>query len=95
MQLDVKAGMTVKAIVLLVPPAVVTAMLFWPVVAPLATVSVPVICVELTTLMALTEMPLGVLIAAPEIKPVPVRTTGTEAPVILLEGVMEVSVGVG
>ena len=84
------AGVTVKAAVLLVPPAVVTVTA--PLLAPAPIAKLAVICVALTTTGFTTVMPAGGLIVPP-VNPVPVRMTGTVAPAVPAFGAIDVSVG--
>jgi hypothetical protein len=85
-------GLTVKFTELLVPPVVVTET--EPLMALAPMVNVAVICVGLTTLTPLTEIPAGTLIVAGETKFVPVKVTGTMVLCVPLLGAMEVRVGV-
>ena len=82
---------TVNGTALLMPPAVVT--LTTPLLALAPMLKVAVIVVELGTLTLVTVMPLGALIVAPAINPVPVNVTGTDVPWAPLEGLIELSVG--
>jgi hypothetical protein len=89
-------GLTVKTTGALVPPLVVTVTFAAPSVALAAMVNVAVICVVLTTVTALTAIPvLLVATVAPETKLVPVRVTGAPAPRTPVAGAMVLSVGGG
>ena len=93
-QLEVRAGrVTVKGWVLLAPPAVWT--LTTPVAALAPMLNVAVIVVALTTLRLVTVMLPGTLTVAPEINPVPVNVTLTDAPCAPVDGLTEDSVGTG
>ena len=73
------AAVTVKVTLLLVPPAVVTVMLFAPVVALAAITNVAVIRVEVTVGVPLRVIPVGRFSVAP-VRFVPVKATDTVAP---------------
>ena len=85
-------GLTVKATALLVPPGVVTVMLWAPVAALAPITREAVICVAVATGVPLTVMPDGRFRLAP-VRFVPVRVTGSVAPWTPEVGAMEVSVG--
>src|ERR1039457_4748437 len=89
-------GLTVKTTGALVPALVVTVTFAAPSVALAAMGNVAVICVMLTTVTALTAIPVLLVAAvAPATKLVPVRVTGTAAPRTPVAGAMVLSVGGG
>src|SRR4029077_6442719 len=88
------AAFTVNIWAPLIPAGVVTVTFRTPVAALPATVNVAVICVALTTVVLLTEIPEPLrLMVAPATKFVPVRVTDTVCPWTALAELIEVRVG--